>query len=141
MLAIRPSGWEKHSKPQYRGNINIIGIEYSEHSSHEELKRFVQFLKPDQVISTVPMNRDLMKTCTVPSSWFKYDKLSLKRKFQPSITTYLNIKKNTIKSIDSDSKEENTADSEEVLNQTNERDKTKSDKKSYSIHASNDWMS
>uniref|UniRef100_A0A182SKY8 DNA cross-link repair 1A protein n=1 Tax=Anopheles maculatus TaxID=74869 RepID=A0A182SKY8_9DIPT len=49
VIAIRPSGWEKNSKPQYRGRINIVGIEYSEHSSFDELKRFVQFIRPREL--------------------------------------------------------------------------------------------
>jgi len=48
LLGIRPSGWEKNSKPSYGKRISTIGIEYSEHSSYKELERFVRFL----VIST-----------------------------------------------------------------------------------------
>lgn len=51
-LAIRPTGWEKKTKVQKRGHISIMGVPYSEHSSYPELKRFVRFLNPRQVIST-----------------------------------------------------------------------------------------
>ncbi|XP_013105750.2 uncharacterized protein LOC106085850 [Stomoxys calcitrans] len=88
-LALRPSGWEKDTRPQYRGTINIIGVEYSEHSSYEEMKRFVKFLKPDNVISTVPTGRDLMKTSKVPESWYKYEKLQQSSNYQPRIEQYL----------------------------------------------------
>lgn len=89
VLAIRPSGWEKDSRPQYRGKINIIGVEYSEHSSYEEMKRFVKFLKPEKVISTVPTGRDLMVTPNVPEKWYKYDKLNTSTNYQPRIDQFL----------------------------------------------------
>ncbi|XP_058986526.1 uncharacterized protein LOC131806452 [Musca domestica] len=88
LLAIRPSGWEKDTRPQYRGKINIIGIEYSEHSSYKELKRFVRFLKPQKVISTVPVGRDLMVTANVPENWYKYEKLQISTNYQPRIDQY-----------------------------------------------------
>ncbi|XP_075145627.1 DNA cross-link repair protein snm1 [Haematobia irritans] len=88
-LAIRPSGWEKDSRPQYRGTINIVGVEYSEHSSYEEMKRFVKFLKPDKVISTVPTGRDLMETAKVPENWYKYEQPKPACNFQPCIEQFL----------------------------------------------------
>ncbi|KAI9576225.1 uncharacterized protein LOC119642662 [Glossina fuscipes] len=93
ILAIRPSGWEKNSRPQYRGKINIVGVEYSEHSSFEELKRFVKYLKPSQVISTVAVGRDPLITADVPQNWYKYEELKNSRSYQPFITTYMSIAK------------------------------------------------
>ncbi|XP_006879983.1 PREDICTED: DNA cross-link repair 1A protein [Elephantulus edwardii] len=61
ILAFRPTGWT-HSNtlmrisdivPQRKGNISIYGIPYSEHSSFLEMKRFVQWLKPQKIIPTV----------------------------------------------------------------------------------------
>ncbi|XP_068955115.1 DNA cross-link repair 1A protein [Petaurus breviceps papuanus] len=61
ILAFRPTGWT-HSEnfgsladivPQSKGNISVYGIPYSEHSSYLEMKRFVQWLKPQKIISTV----------------------------------------------------------------------------------------
>ena len=92
VFAIRPSGWEKDARPQYRGKINIVGIEYSEHSSYDEMKRFVRFLKPQKVLSTVPCGRNLMKTSNVPLSWYKYDKPKSSSNYQPTITAYLGQK-------------------------------------------------
>ncbi|KAH8248347.1 hypothetical protein KR032_001598 [Drosophila birchii] len=91
LLGIRPSGWEKNSKPSYGKKISTIGIEYSEHSSYKELERFVRFLKPKRVISTVPVGRDLFVTGKVPTKWYQYKGTAsmLSTGYQPSISTYL----------------------------------------------------
>ncbi|XP_017114669.1 DNA cross-link repair 1A protein [Drosophila elegans] len=91
LLGIRPSGWEKNSKPSYGKRISTIGIEYSEHSSYKELERFVRFLKPKRVLSTVPVGRDLFVTGDVPTEWYKYEGRSsmLSTGYQPSISSFL----------------------------------------------------
>ncbi|XP_052038840.1 DNA cross-link repair 1A protein isoform X2 [Apodemus sylvaticus] len=61
ILAFRPTGWTHSNNissiaditPQIKGNISIYGIPYSEHSSYLEMKRFVQWLKPQKIIPTV----------------------------------------------------------------------------------------
>ncbi|XP_055858412.1 DNA cross-link repair 1A protein isoform X2 [Episyrphus balteatus] len=92
IFAIRPSGWEKNSKPQFRGQLNIIGIEYSEHSSHNELRRFLSFLKPQEVISTVPYGKDLTLCSDVPLSWYKKECFSPIKK-QASMLDYFSCSK------------------------------------------------
>ncbi|XP_049293611.1 uncharacterized protein LOC125769140 [Anopheles funestus] len=90
VIAIRPSGWEKNSKPQYRGRINIVGIEYSEHSSFDELKRFVQFIRPREVISTVPYgNSNQNRTPIVPVSWYQGEIRPQRKALQLSITSFI----------------------------------------------------
>jgi len=90
LLAIRPSGWEKNSKPSYGKRISVIGVEYSEHSSYKELERFVRFLKPKNVISTVPVARDLCVTGKVPAKWYQYKGYGgmLSNGYQPSISAF-----------------------------------------------------
>ncbi|XP_061822690.2 DNA cross-link repair 1A protein [Nerophis lumbriciformis] len=61
LVAFKPTGWTfsqqmgsvEDIQPVVNGNISIYGIPYSEHSSFLELKRFVQWLRPLQIIPTV----------------------------------------------------------------------------------------
>lgn len=75
ILAFRPTGWTHSNNitsiadltPQTKGNISIYGIPYSEHSSYLEMKRFVQWLKPQKIIPTVNVgtfkSRNAMEKC------------------------------------------------------------------------------
>uniref|UniRef100_A0A8C3YSV9 DNA cross-link repair 1A protein n=1 Tax=Catagonus wagneri TaxID=51154 RepID=A0A8C3YSV9_9CETA len=77
ILAFRPTGWTHSNKltsiadviPQTKGNISIYGIPYSEHSSYPEMKRFVQWLKPQKIIPTV--NIGTVKSRRMMEKYFK----------------------------------------------------------------------
>ncbi|XP_037352001.1 DNA cross-link repair 1A protein [Talpa occidentalis] len=81
ILAFRPTGWTHSNKftsvsdiiPQTKGNISIYGIPYSEHSSYKEMKRFVQWLKPQQIIPTV--NVGTLESRRTMENYFKEWKL------------------------------------------------------------------
>ncbi|XP_042765223.1 DNA cross-link repair 1A protein [Panthera leo] len=81
ILAFRPTGWTHSNKltgiadiiPQTKGNISIYGIPYSEHSSYLEMKRFVQWLKPQKIIPTV--NVGTLKSRSTMEKYFKEWKL------------------------------------------------------------------
>uniref|UniRef100_A0A915JH35 DNA repair metallo-beta-lactamase domain-containing protein n=1 Tax=Romanomermis culicivorax TaxID=13658 RepID=A0A915JH35_ROMCU len=78
LLAIKPTGWEFRTKKRNLGELNIsrsgnitmLGVPYSEHSSFEELKSFIQTLKPKKVIPTVFNNdKDLKRILNQIESW------------------------------------------------------------------------
>ncbi|KAM5272203.1 DNA cross-link repair 1A protein [Ctenodactylus gundi] len=81
ILAFRPTGWTHSNKltsiadvtPQTKGSISIYGIPYSEHSSYSEMKRFVQWLKPQKIIPTV--NVGTFKSRSTMEKYFKEWKL------------------------------------------------------------------
>lgn len=91
VLAIRPSGWEREkSKPNFANRISILGIQYSEHSNYIELKRFVRFLRPKTVYSTVPINgRNLARTPSIPKDWFNHDIQPKTRGYQRNIMDFM----------------------------------------------------
>lgn len=84
VLAFRPSGLIRDFRQKrHTDNLYIMEVAYSEHSSYEELKRFVQYLKPRRVISTLP------KSPEVPTDWYQYKSLHQgKRSYQPTMSSY-----------------------------------------------------
>lgn len=93
LLALVPSGWKRSNKPSISGNLAIYEIEYSEHSSYNELKRFVQFINPNQVISTVPYSTKSEKTPLIPDYWYGRKRIRPGRSYQPQINSIF-VKKN-----------------------------------------------
>ena len=106
-MAFIPTGWEM--KPGRNrasdsinvtsyGNVTTYGVPYSEHSSFTELKRFVQFLKPEEVIPTVnvgnPTKRTIMKKYF--SQWLSEDiayPTTNKKQIQQTMGHYIQLSK------------------------------------------------
>jgi len=105
-VAFIPTGWEMSRKSKTfdsvrkdsYGNITIYGIPYSEHSSFAELRRFVQFLKPAEIIPTVNVADHAKRNAMTKyfKQWLSEPSVSpLKRKtvegvyVQQKITRYL----------------------------------------------------
>uniref|UniRef100_A0A1Q3F1Y3 Putative hydrolase involved in interstrand cross-link repair n=1 Tax=Culex tarsalis TaxID=7177 RepID=A0A1Q3F1Y3_CULTA len=143
VLALRPSGWEKNSRPQYRGRINIVGIEYSEHSSYDELRRFVRFLRPREVISTVPYgNTNLNRTPQVPTSWYQGPIRPEKPPLQTAITSYFKVGAEKDAKEDGGTRKEGS-EPREVPKETPKKDDEKVEpvKDDYTIvDSDSDWM-
>lgn len=106
IVAFIPTGWEMSRKSKTfdsvrtdsYGNITIYGIPYSEHSSFGELRRFVQFLKPAEIIPTVNVANHAKRNAMAKyfKQWLSEPSVSpLKRKtvgdvyVQQKITRYL----------------------------------------------------
>ena len=86
VLGVRPTGWS-HSRGvspdsslvgvavQTRGDVSLLEVPYSEHSSYTELQRFVKFLglkSPDDIIDIVHKSkRQRMITKEIFSKWIR----------------------------------------------------------------------
>ncbi|CAF0727805.1 unnamed protein product [Adineta ricciae] len=66
IIGIKPTGWttprttggtKHYSIESKSSNTTIYGFPYSEHSSFDELKAFIEYLKPKRIIPTVNVGR------------------------------------------------------------------------------------
>ena len=53
IVGIRPTGWTGTPGCISKGNMSLHSIPYSEHSSYDELLKFMDFVKPKRVNPTV----------------------------------------------------------------------------------------
>ncbi|XP_055858411.1 uncharacterized protein LOC129920917 isoform X1 [Episyrphus balteatus] len=91
MLAIKPKQWvENKCREFYKGEINIVEVEYSSHSNETEIRKFLAFLQPKRVITISPVGKD-QKYPEVPLSWYKEKWFSPVKK-QASMYDFFKVK-------------------------------------------------
>ncbi|XP_055858413.1 DNA cross-link repair 1A protein-like [Episyrphus balteatus] len=90
VLSIKPKGSESLN-PEFGHEVNSISVRYSEHSTHKELRRFLGFLLPTRVISTVPLGTNIFRCPKIPVSWHTKE-LYVPYKKQASLLNYVRIK-------------------------------------------------
>jgi DNA cross-link repair 1A protein len=78
ILGVVATGWgtQKYSS----GRISILHCQYSEHSSYDELERFVLNTRPKNVISTVPVRMNTEITADIPKNWLTHESSKSKKK-------------------------------------------------------------
>jgi DNA cross-link repair 1A protein len=83
ILGVIASGWENQKYSS--GRISILHVQYSEHSSYDELENFVLKTKPKSVISTVPVRMDAATTADIPQNWLSEGTGARKKKKQKKL--------------------------------------------------------
>lgn len=67
ILGVVASGWE--NQKYTAGRISLLRVQYSEHSSYDELETFIANTQPKNVISTVPVRMTSATTADIPQAW------------------------------------------------------------------------
>ncbi|KAG8286910.1 DNA cross-link repair 1A protein [Homalodisca vitripennis] len=95
VIGVKPTGWELNSgshsfKVIHKDNIKIYGVPYSEHSSFTELRDFVQFLQPHEVVPTVNVGNAAAraKMNKYFSDWLKSNGRSQSTEKQTKVSQY-----------------------------------------------------
>ena len=78
------SGWENQKYSP--GRISLLQVQYSEHSSYDELENFIVKTQPKNVISTVPVRMNSAITPDVPKEWMAENVKPRKKSNQKQIT-------------------------------------------------------
>jgi DNA cross-link repair 1A protein len=83
ILGVVASGWENQKFSS--GRISLLHVQYSEHSSYDELEKFIVNTKPKNVISTVPIRMNSAITAEIPNEWMSSEKRLRKKKTQKKL--------------------------------------------------------
>lgn len=83
ILGVVASGWENQKYSP--GRISLLHVQYSEHSSYDELENFIVKTLPKNVISTVPVRMNPENTAEVPREWLKGKRIIRKKMNQKKI--------------------------------------------------------
>lgn len=85
ILGIAASGWENNKYSS--GRISSIHCQYSEHSSYDELEKFIVRTNPKNVISTVPIRPvNSNVTADIPKEWLTSEGRNKKKKQQQKLS-------------------------------------------------------
>lgn len=83
ILGVVASGWENQKYSP--GRISLLHVQYSEHSSYDELETFIVKTQPKNVISTVPVRMNSAITPDVPQEWMSENVKPRKKMSQKQI--------------------------------------------------------
>lgn len=94
ILGVVASGWENQKYSP--GRISLLRVQYSEHSSYDELETFIDKTKPKNVISTVPVRMNSATTSDIPKEWLSENVKTNKKFNQKRINSKSTNKQNKV---------------------------------------------